>query len=179
MISIETRKLILKIILVCVLHSDFTDGRYTNKRLLYIGKCQVNFCVFFLTLCKSAACGSNKQLYTEIGCKPIYDNNERSCPVAYSCGNINSLSPTYRHEKLTIFFCVFDGLFRTENVFTRPGNKCYFNGNVYEPSARLSEADSALNPCLAACFCDQRQYNKYDDKTYVIFYIKLKPIITR
>lgn len=89
------------------------------------------------------------------------------------------ISIVYRRRagnELTIFFRLFGGLFRTENVFARPANKCYFNGNVYEPSARLSEADSALNPCLAACFCDQRQYNKYDD---LIFYLKLKPIITR
>lgn len=43
----------------------------------------------------------------------------------------------------------------TENVFTRPNDKCYFNGNVYEPKAELSKTDSALNPCLASCYCNQ------------------------
>lgn len=104
MISIETRKLILKIILVCVLHSDFTNGRYTND--MYRGKFKVYFCCvffFFLTFCKSAACDSNKQLYTEIGCKPIYDNNDGSCPVAYNCGNIDSLPSTCRQRTDNIF----------------------------------------------------------------------------
>jgi len=33
-------------------------------------------------------CASNKKLYTEIGCKPIYSNDSNSCPVAYDCGKL-------------------------------------------------------------------------------------------
>lgn len=33
-------------------------------------------------------CESNKKLYTEIGCKPIYSNDSSSCPVAYDCGKL-------------------------------------------------------------------------------------------
>jgi len=100
MISIEARKFLLRLILV-LLYTNHTHG-----------------------------CDSNKQLYTEIGCKPVYDGSN-SCPVAYDC----------------------------DNVFTRPNDKCYINGNVYEPLARLSKTDLALEPCLAACFCDQTLNN--------------------
>lgn len=62
-----------------------------------------------------------------------------------------STSKTYRFKRNQLF---------VENVFTRPNNNCYFNGNVYEPVTKLSKADSALNPCLTACFCDQRTYDK-------------------
>ncbi|VVC31549.1 Hypothetical protein CINCED_3A008341 [Cinara cedri] len=110
MISFETRKLLLKLILVSL---------YVN----YI----------------TADCESNKQLYSEIGCKPIYHDGSSNCPVAYDC----------------------------ENVFTRSTNKCYLNGNVYEPLASLSKTDAALNPCLAACFCQET--HTYDNKTVTKF----------
>jgi len=58
---------------------------------------------------------------------------------------------------------IFKFNFCTEKVFARPSNKCYINENVYEPVESLSKIDSALNPCFAACFCDQRTYNKYDN----------------
>jgi hypothetical protein len=72
-------------------------------------------------------------------------------------------------EKYTIIIIVIlKSNFCVENVFTRPSNKCYLNGNVYEPVDSLSKTDSALNPCFAACFCDQRTYDKYDDAIYII-----------
>ncbi|CAI6366975.1 unnamed protein product [Macrosiphum euphorbiae] len=94
--------------------------------------------LIFLYLNYTNGCVSNKKLYTEIGCKPIYSNDSNSCPVAYDC----------------------------DKVFARPINKCYLNGNVYEPVDSLSKTDSALNPCFAACFCDQRTY---DNKTTTKF----------
>ncbi|XP_060866116.1 uncharacterized protein LOC132941903 [Metopolophium dirhodum] len=94
--------------------------------------------LIFLYLNYTNGCVSNKKLYTEIGCKPIYSNDSNSCPAAYDC----------------------------DQVFARPINKCYLNGNVYEPVDSLSKTDSALNPCFAACFCDQRTY---DNKTTTKF----------
>jgi len=47
-----------------------------------------------------------------------------------------------------------------ENVFTRSSDKCYLNGNVYEPKANISKLDSALSLCVSGCFCDQKTNDK-------------------
>lgn len=104
----------------------------------------------------SSGCDSNRQLYTEIGCKPIYNNDSNSCPVAYNCGK------SFRKFVRKNYYLNLNLTF-VEDVFTRPSDKCYLNGNVYEPRAHISETDSALAPCLAACFCDQHDFNKYDN----------------
>ncbi|XP_050437453.1 uncharacterized protein LOC126843757 [Adelges cooleyi] len=87
--------------------------------------------ILFL-FCLDYTKGCDQQIYAEIGCKPVYgEKGSTSCPIAYDC----------------------------EHVFGRSPDKCYFNGKVYQPNERLSETDSKLNPCLAACFCDQREYD--------------------
>ncbi|KAL4141906.1 hypothetical protein QTP88_004456 [Uroleucon formosanum] len=107
--------------------------------------------LLFLCLNYTNGCVSNKKLYTEIGCIPIYSNDSNSCPVAYDC----------------------------DKVFARPINKCYLNGNVYEPVDSLSKTDSALNPCFAACFCDQRTYNNKTTTKFTCAKVECPSYFTR
>lgn len=122
MISIEDRKFLLKLILL----------------------------ILYLDCAKCAGCNSNKQLYTEIGCKPIFNNSSNSCPVAYDC----------------------------ENVFIRSSDKCYFNENVYAPKADLSKIDSALNPCLSGCFCDQKTNDNKTTTKFTCAYVQCPSYLT-
>ncbi|CAI6360225.1 unnamed protein product [Macrosiphum euphorbiae] len=115
MISIKDQKFLLKLILLIV--------------YLDCAKC-------------TTGCISNKQLYREIGCKPIFENDSNSCPVAYDC----------------------------ENVFTRSSDKCYLNGNVYEPKANISKLDSALSLCVSGCFCDQKTNDKKTTTAFACTY---------
>ncbi|XP_050537078.1 uncharacterized protein LOC126903119 [Daktulosphaira vitifoliae] len=106
-----------------------------NSQIIF----KLTIVIFYLSY--TSGCDSHKQIYTEIGCKPIYDEKytANKCPIAYDC----------------------------ESVFSRSINKCYFNGNVYEPSAKLSEKDSALSPCLASCTCNKVEYYNHSITHFV------------
>ncbi|NP_001155713.1 uncharacterized protein LOC100166564 precursor [Acyrthosiphon pisum] len=114
MISIEDRTFLLKLILL-ILYLDFA-------------------------IC--AGCDSNQLLYTEIGCKPIFENGSNSCAVAYDC----------------------------ENVFTRSRDNCYLNGNVYSPKDNISQIDSELSLCVSGCFCNQKTINNKTTTTFACEY---------
>ncbi|XP_050091758.1 uncharacterized protein LOC126575217 [Anopheles aquasalis] len=62
--------------------------------------------------------------YTELGCQPVLEEGQ-CCPKRYQCPELTD----------------------------RDGNKCYFNGNIYDAGARLSKEDQELNSCSPACFC--------------------------
>lgn len=62
--------------------------------------------------------------YAELGCKPIV-NEGQCCPKRYECPELTD----------------------------RDGNKCYFNGNIYEAGAKLAPADQEVHSCSPACFC--------------------------
>ncbi|XP_055598867.1 kielin/chordin-like protein [Uranotaenia lowii] len=82
-----------------------------------------------VVLCNAAECTEKcsppPKHYSELGCKPIKDEGH-CCPNRYEC------------PKLT----------------DRDGQKCYFNGNIYERGTELSKTDQELVSCSPGCRCD-------------------------
>lgn len=76
--------------------------------------------------CKDA-CPAPPKHYSELGCKPVKDEG-RCCPNRYECPVLTD----------------------------RDGQKCYFNGNIYEPGNSLSKTDQELVSCSPGCRCDNR-----------------------
>ncbi|XP_058832268.1 kielin/chordin-like protein [Topomyia yanbarensis] len=70
-------------------------------------------------------CPPGLKHYLELGCKPIQDEGQR-CPNRFECPALTD----------------------------RDGQKCYFNGNIYEPGKSLTTEDQELVSCSPGCRCD-------------------------
>ncbi|XP_055627552.1 kielin/chordin-like protein [Toxorhynchites rutilus septentrionalis] len=83
-----------------------------------------------VTLCNAKCddpCSVPPKHYSELGCKPIKDDGH-CCPNRYECPTLTD----------------------------RDGQKCYFNGNIYEPGNSLSKKDQEMVSCSPGCRCDNR-----------------------
>ncbi|XP_039453080.1 kielin/chordin-like protein [Culex pipiens pallens] len=90
----------------------------------------VLLCCSLVALCNAETeepCPAPPKHYTELGCKPIKDEGHR-CPNRYECPELTD----------------------------RDGQKCYFNGNIYEPGTGLSKTDQELVSCSPACRCNNK-----------------------
>lgn len=72
-------------------------------------------------------CPAPPKHYAELGCKPVKDEGHR-CPNRYECPALTD----------------------------RDGQKCHFNGNIYDPGTSLSKIDQELVSCSPGCRCDDR-----------------------
>ncbi|XP_053684684.1 kielin/chordin-like protein [Sabethes cyaneus] len=70
------------------------------------------------------SCPAPPKHYLELGCKPIKDEGHE-CPNRFECPTLTD----------------------------RDGQKCYFNGNIYESGSSLSSADQDLVSCEPGCRC--------------------------
>lgn len=73
--------------------------------------------------CKGKRCRGPVGHYNDLGCTPEYDENDECCAVQYNC----------------------------DNVKNKPKNKCYVNGNEYQPGESMKQEDK--NPCDGDCIC--------------------------
>ncbi|XP_062559163.1 uncharacterized protein LOC134223958 isoform X1 [Armigeres subalbatus] len=99
---------------------------YNSEMLLKVVLAAILLCSP-LVLCKAQEtepCPSAPKHYSELGCKPIQDEGHK-CPNRYECPVLTD----------------------------RDGEKCYFNGNVYNVDSSLSKADQDLISCSPACRC--------------------------
>ncbi|XP_062559164.1 uncharacterized protein LOC134223958 isoform X2 [Armigeres subalbatus] len=97
---------------------------YNSEMLLKVVLAAILLCSPLVLSQETEPCPSAPKHYSELGCKPIQDEGHK-CPNRYECPVLTD----------------------------RDGEKCYFNGNVYNVDSSLSKADQDLISCSPACRC--------------------------
>lgn len=105
----------------------FTGDYFCSNMMLKVIPVVVLLCsaVAFCNAQDAEPCTPPPKHYSELGCKPIIDEG-RKCPNRYECPVLTD----------------------------RDGQKCYFNGHIYDVDTSLSKDDQALVSCSPACRCN-------------------------